>query len=125
MVDLRPINSLSQMLNTLKKFLGITQGPTVKELLAEGATIIDVRSPAEFAGGHVPRSLNIPLDRLATEISRMEDKDQAIVTCCASGMRSASAAAILRSVGFSRVANGGNWRSVMAKMANMGAEKQV
>ncbi|MFN5355236.1 MAG: rhodanese-like domain-containing protein [Bacteroidota bacterium] len=106
------------MLNTLKNLLGISTGPTVKELLADEALIIDVRSPGEFAGGHVPGALNIPLDRLVREISRLEDKDQAIVTCCASGMRSASAAAILRSEGFLRVANGGAWRAVLAKKDN-------
>ncbi|MFM9007050.1 MAG: rhodanese-like domain-containing protein [Bacteroidota bacterium] len=104
------------MLNALKNLLGLSQGPTVKELLAEGALILDVRSPGEFAGGHVPGATNIPLDRLASGISQLNAKDQAIVTCCASGMRSASAVAILRSAGFSRVANGGSWRAVMAQM---------
>lgn len=104
------------MLNILKNFLGMSQGPTAKELLAEGALIVDVRSPGEFAGGHVPGALNIPLDRLASGISRIASQDQAIVTCCASGMRSASAAALLRSEGYSKVANGGPWRSVKANM---------
>ena len=105
------------MLNSLKNLLGISPGPTATELLAEGALILDVRSPGEFAGGHVPGAKNIPLDRLATEISRLGPKDKAIVTCCASGMRSASAAAILRSEGFTRVANGGSWRGLGAKLS--------
>lgn len=79
-----------------------------KELLDKGAQIIDVRSPAEFRSGHVKGSLNIPLDILSQNLSKLK-KNTPIITCCASGMRSASAKNILQSNGFPEVYNGGGW----------------
>jgi len=95
------------MLDLLKKLMG---GPTVDyaDLVRQGATILDVRTPEEFARGHVRGAMNIPLDRLAKEAKRIKAKG-AVITCCASGMRSASAAAQLRAMGFENVHNAGPW----------------
>jgi rhodanese-related sulfurtransferase len=57
----------------------------------------------------------MPLDTLAGNIGKL-DKGKAIITCCASGMRSASARGLLRSYGFVRVYNGGGWQSLKNKM---------
>ena len=84
---------------------------SIDELLADGATIVDVRSKAEFAGGHLRNSINIPLDSLSGNLGKL-NKDKPVITCCASGMRSASAKSILKKNGFIEVVNGGGWASL-------------
>lgn len=79
----------------------------IAQYIAEGATIVDVRTKAEYAGGHLKKSVNIPLDALPKEMKKL-DKNKPVITCCASGMRSGSAKRILKSNGF-EVVNGGGW----------------
>lgn len=88
-------------------------GPKIDttEMIAKGAIVVDVRTPAEFAGGHVKGSVNIPLDQLQVRMKQLS-KDKVIITCCASGMRSATAKSILQGNGFSQVYNGGSWTSI-------------
>lgn len=81
------------------------------ELIAKGAQIVDVRTPGEFAGGHAPNSVNVPLDRLESGLTQL-DPSRPVIVCCASGTRSGMAAIILRRNGFSDVVNGGTWRNV-------------
>jgi phage shock protein E len=85
---------------------------TIARLRTEGATVIDVRSPAEFAGGHVAGSVNIPLTTLG-EAPLGVDPGRWLIVCCASGTRSAVAKGILRRRGFGKVVNGGSWSNVM------------
>lgn len=83
----------------------------VKDVLKSGqATIIDVRTPAEFAGGHVAGSINIPLNEIANRLPEITAK-QNIVLCCASGNRSGMAAEFLKQNGVS-CENGGAWTEV-------------
>lgn len=103
------------MLNTLKKILGLGPGIDYKLLLKNGAQIIDVRTKGEFHGGHIKGSLNIPLQNLQINLSKIK-KDKPVITCCASGMRSASAKSILKSNGFTEVYNGGGWMSLESKI---------
>jgi len=88
-----------------------TKSRSIEELLADGAQIVDVRSKGEYAGGHLRKSINIPLDQLKNNLGRLK-KDKPVITCCASGMRSASAKSILKSNGFEEVKNGGGWTSL-------------
>jgi phage shock protein E len=81
------------------------------ELIQNGAFIIDVRTSGEYQTGHLKGSKNIPLDKLMSQVSKIK-KDQVIITCCASGMRSASAKGMLKNAGFSNVHNGGSWSSL-------------
>ena len=84
---------------------------SIEEMLEEGATIVDVRSKAEYAGGHLNNSINIPLDSLEANLKKL-NKNKPVITCCASGMRSGSAKRILQSNGFEEVVNGGGWTSL-------------
>lgn len=86
-----------------------------KELHSNGGVIVDVRSNGEFSGGHIKGSINIPLESLANQIGKLK-KDKPVLLCCASGMRSGSAARMLRSEGFEQAHNGGGWRSLEAKL---------
>lgn len=104
------------MIETIKKLFGL--GPKVEyaQLVKQGAIIIDVHSKGEFAGGHIKGSVNIPVDQLGSHIAKLKSKNAPIITCCASGMRSASAKSILKSNGFTEVYNGGPWGSLRNKI---------
>jgi phage shock protein E len=95
------------MLDFLKKLFGGTK-VDFATLLQNGAIIVDVRTPGEFSGGHIKGSINIPLNVLQTQMGKLK-KDKAIITCCASGVRSGSAVGILKSNGFNDVYNAGSW----------------
>ena len=100
------------MIQALKNILGI--GPKVNfgELIANGALIMDVRTKAEYAGGHVNGSINVPLDQLLNSTAKIKSKDQVVITCCASGMRSSSAKSVLKNQGYTNVHNGGAWHNL-------------
>ena len=104
------------MLQLLKKLFGLVPKADFKELLQNGAQIIDVRTKAEYQQGHVKGSINIPLNNLSSHYSKLK-KDQPIITCCASGMRSASAKSMLESNGFTNVHNGGGWASLQNQIS--------
>jgi rhodanese-related sulfurtransferase len=104
------------MINTLKQLFGMGPKVDFSELMKQGAQIIDVRSPGEFQGGHIKGSVNIPLQSLQGSIGKIK-KDKPVITCCASGMRSASAKSILQSKGFQNVHNGGGWSSLKSKLS--------
>lgn len=103
------------MIQKLKKMLGFGPSVDYKSLIQNGGIIIDVRTKGEYQGGHIKGSINIPLNALSDNISKLK-KDKAIITCCASGMRSASAKGILKSSGFTEVHNGGGWMSLKNKI---------
>ena len=85
-------------------------------LLKERAQVVDVRSLAEFAGGHAAGSVNIPLPEISGR-ARELDPNRAVIVCCASGTRSAMAAHRLRKQGFKQVLNAGSWRSLRLPLA--------
>lgn len=104
------------MLKTIKTLFGM--GPSVDygQLVKEGALILDVRSKGEYSGGHIQGSINIPVDQITSHLTKLKDKNRTIITCCASGMRSASAKNILESNGYTSVYNGGGWFSLQSKL---------
>lgn len=100
------------MIQLIKNIFGIGPKVNLGELIDNGAVIVDVRTKGEYASGHVKGSINIPLDQLRNNLKKFKSNDQAIITCCASGMRSASAKGILKSAGYTNVHNGGSWANV-------------
>jgi phage shock protein E len=100
-------------MSLLKKIFGGTS-VDFKTLVKEGAMIIDVRSPAEFNGGHVKGAVNIPLQAIQSSFNKIP-KNKVIITCCASGMRSGSAKSLLKAAGYN-VHNGGGWMSLKSKL---------
>jgi phage shock protein E len=97
----------------LKKFFG--PGPDFKAMRTGGAIILDVRSPSEFSTGHISGAKNIPLQQLQAAVKSIQ-KDVPIITCCASGMRSANAKSLLKSMGFTNVENGGSWMRLKSQI---------
>lgn len=77
-------------------------GAKARSLLSEGAVLVDVRSPGEFASGHIEGAQNVPVDRIAT-LQESVDTSTTVVVYCASGMRSARAGALLKNVGYDSV----------------------
>ena len=69
-----------------------------------GAVLLDVRTPEEYAAGHVPGSRNIPLDQIGTA---QLDRSAPLFVCCRSGARSGQACAVLTRRGFEAVNIGG------------------
>lgn len=100
----------------LKKLFGTGPKTDYAQLVKEGAIILDVRSKGEFDTGHIRGALNIPVEQLRNHLAKLKDKNKPIITCCASGMRSASARVLLRSAGYAQVHNGGSWFSLQHKI---------
>ncbi|TXB63985.1 rhodanese-like domain-containing protein [Vicingus serpentipes] len=94
----------------LRKLFGL--GPKVNhhELIANGAVLIDVRTPAEFSAGNAKGSKNIPLDTIGSKVKKIEQLKKPVVLICRSGMRSGQATAILKRNGIEAY-NGGPWNN--------------
>src|ERR1700756_4569895 len=99
------------MMNAIRKLLGLGPKTNLRELINQGAVIIDVRSPGEYASGHVKGSVNVPLDALKSRLSKFK-KEVPVITCCASGMRSSIAKSRMQQAGFQKVYNGGSWHNL-------------
>jgi phage shock protein E len=83
---------------------------TQAELLARldhkdpGLIVLDVRTPAEFAAGHVPGARNVSHDLLSSRLEELGDlRDKQVVLYCRSGRRTALAAETLRAAGFTKL----------------------
>ena len=103
------------MFESIKKILGV-KTIDYAQLVKDGAIILDVRTKGEYGSGHIRGSVNIPVEQLHKNMNKLKDKKRPIITCCESGMRSASAKGILTSNGFSNVHNGGRWMSLNNKL---------
>jgi phage shock protein E len=100
------------MFDFLKKIFSGTDMTEIKEVIAQGGIIIDVRSSGEFSGGHPKNAKNIPLDKLESNIAQIKSMKKPIVVCCASGMRSARAKSILMNHGIEKVYDAGGWHNL-------------
>ena len=89
----------------IRRGAGVSQ-EAVRQKLAAGAVVVDVRTPEEFRGGAFPGAINVPLQQLGSRLSELP-KDKPLVVYCAAGGRSASATAMLVQAGFGDVTNGG------------------
>ncbi|WP_339610140.1 rhodanese-like domain-containing protein [uncultured Planktosalinus sp.] len=101
------------MIQQLKSIFGIGPKANYKNLLAQGAVIIDVRTKEEFKSGHIKGSKNIPLNTITNSLN---DKQKTYILCCASGIRSGSAKNTLKSKGFLNIYNAGSWKSLNNKL---------
>ncbi|MBT3294291.1 MAG: rhodanese-like domain-containing protein [Verrucomicrobia bacterium] len=81
----------------------------IQTRLDQGALVVDVRTPAEFAGGHFKGAINIPLSGLGQQLNLLgDDKGKAIILYCHSGARSASAKRTLDQAGYTNAVNAGS-----------------
>ena len=84
------------------KQITVTEAKQVVD--AKEVQFIDVRTDAEYAGGHAPKAVNFPLDALGTELSKL-DKDKPVYLICQTGRRSQKGAEILQKAGFKDIYN--------------------
>ncbi len=98
-------------MSIFQQLFGAGRTTDLKELIEQGAFLVDVRTPAEFKDGHVKGSVNIPLNTIPSQLSKFKNKKN-IIVCCLSGGRSSQAKSILEQNGFSNVINGGPWSYV-------------
>lgn len=78
--------------------------------IRSGALLVDVRTQAEFAQGHLEGALLIPHDQIASRAGELgEDKSRAVVLYCRTGNRSSQAKKALESLGFTNVMNAGGY----------------
>ncbi len=82
---------------------GVVDGSTAKLLAASGAKVVDVRTPEEFASGHVPGAINIPFDELPRRAAEIGPPATPVVLYCRSGRRSGIAVDALQKAGFSKL----------------------
>lgn len=99
----------------LLDFLTGNKSDKIKDFQSRKAIIIDVRTTAEFKQGAISGSKNMPLQTLKDKINEIKKLNKPVITCCASGMRSGSAASILNSHGIEAI-NGGGWSSLQNKL---------
>lgn len=85
-------------------------GRKARELVAQGAQLVDVRSPGEFGFGHLQGAKNIAVDQLPARLGEL-DKAKPVVLYCQSGARSRSAGGLLLGSGFTAVYDLGPMRA--------------
>ncbi|MCK0122820.1 rhodanese-related sulfurtransferase [Gelidibacter sediminis] len=94
---------------------GTDKKQQVQEMMSKGAIILDVRTKREWDNGHIANAKHVPLDDLQNQVEKLKKLNKPIITCCASGMRSAKAAQILKSKNIESI-NGGSWLSLKKKL---------
>ncbi|GAB1109774.1 MAG: hypothetical protein SwBeaMacB_04060 [Shewanella algae] len=87
--------------------------------VALGAMLVDVRTPEEYAEGHLPEAVNIPFEQIAEAFAKQGiAKDTPVVVYCRSGRRSGIAKESLEKAGYQEVYNGGGYDSLKASAGN-------
>lgn len=99
------------MFKFITRFFKPKENPEVLAAIQVGALLVDVRTPVEFASGHAPGSINIPLNEVHQRLSEFKSHNQ-IIVFCQSGNRSGQAKTILNRSGISSVINGGSWTEI-------------
>ena len=82
---------------------GLVDGATAKALVAAGAKVVDVRTPQEFASGHVPGAINIPYEEIGKRAAEIGPSSTPVVLYCRTGRRSGIAAEALQKAGYSKL----------------------
>ncbi|RKG74253.1 rhodanese-like domain-containing protein [Corallococcus exercitus] len=82
-----------------------TVGAQARRRVEAGATLVDVRSPEEFAAGHLQGAVNIPVDQLEQRLGELGSPQTPVVVYCRSGARSSRAERLLKEKGFQDVFN--------------------
>lgn len=103
--------SLVLMISLFKNLFSNGNSEELKSVIANNAYLVDVRTPQEYADGHVEGSINIPLNQIPSQLNKFKNHKN-IVVFCRSGNRSGQAKTILEQNGFTNVVNGGTWQNI-------------
>ena len=82
---------------------GVVDGPAARALAKAGAVVVDVRTPQEFAAGHVPGAKNIPYDEVRARAGEIGGPDTPVLLYCRTGRRSSIASQALKDQGFEKL----------------------
>lgn len=83
----------------------------------DGALLLDVRSPEEYAAGHLRGAVNLPHDRIAESIGELApDKTAPVILYCRSGRRAGTALDAMRAMGYEQVQNFGGLEDAQARL---------
>jgi phage shock protein E len=100
-----PLVLLAAVAFLLWKRRGDIKPDEARALVERGALLVDVRTPDEFAAGHIAGARNIPLDQVSARASTLTPADAPVIVYCRSGARSALAKRLLKSAGRPDVRN--------------------
>ncbi len=89
--------------------------PNFKDLIDQGAEVIDVRTAQEYDNGHIRGSRNLPLHILSERLDIIQSWDKPVILVCQSGARSARAKNLLKKAGIDAY-NGGGWQRFQKKI---------
>ena len=89
---------------------GFMKRPDINQALEEyrareGAVLLDVRTPEEYREGHIPGSINVPLQSIDKVDLAVAGKDKTVFVYCRSGARSSQAVAFMKQMGYTEVHN--------------------
>lgn len=101
------------MFDFLKKLFGNSPAVDFKQLVKDGAVIVDVRSPGEYQQGHLKPSVNIPLEKVSASVQKYKNKT--VITVCRSGARSRAAQQLFQQNQV-KCYNGGGWQTLQRKL---------
>ncbi len=90
----------------------MSETANIAEKIEKGAVVLDVRSGQEFAAGHYPNAINIPVGDVMARSGDVGPKDTPVVVYCESGQRSELARLFLKAAGFTDVTNAGGLREM-------------
>jgi len=98
------------------RLLGFGPSVNFRQLVLEGAIILDVRSAPEYAEGHIGGAINIPVEQLRQNLRSLLDKQAVIIACCTNGKKSWYAKNLLDATGYQHVYNGGSWTRLQRRL---------
>jgi rhodanese-related sulfurtransferase len=101
--------------NILTGLTRTVQWDEVDALMAEGLPLVDVRTPREFADGHIPGSMNIPIDDIR---DRIDEVPSPCMVTCRVGQRGHTATTLLRELGIDAVNLDGGFETWSHSPAN-------
>lgn len=115
------VNQHTMFKNLFNQLFPAQDSTELEKALAQNPFLVDVRTPAEFSGGSAKGAVNIPLDKVASQVAQFKGKTH-IVVFCRSGNRSGQAKSILAQYGITNVTNGGTWQDVQTALERKKSE---
>jgi rhodanese-related sulfurtransferase len=100
----------------LKQLFGIGPGVNYGLLIRDGATVLDVRTSAEFNQAHIAGAINIPIEKLRDNLHQLANKQHPIIACCTNGSKSWYAKNLLDANGYRHVYDAGDWVRLQRKL---------
>jgi phage shock protein E len=88
----------------------------LQDLKGRQKSFVDVRTTEEYAGGHVPGAINIPLHQIQDRLDEFKNMPKPVVAYCRSGVRSGMAISILKEAGIQDVIDGGGLTDVLQQI---------